>query len=194
MPKGASLVLAGAALVAALLPSPRARADAYQDRRTETGLRLFRSLLAADLALEKKAGPDGRLLVLFFHERDPRRAEHLARAFARADAAGNPEPVRGLPLAIETTSDPAFRGQANRTPAGIFLAEDPSGANLRSIIQYGIANRVIVYSPFEGHVERGVLGGLAVEAQVRPYINQSTLAASNITLKDFFLKVTKVYQ
>ena len=37
---------------------------------------------------------------------------------------------------------------------------------------------MIVYSPFEGHVESGVLGGLSVEAQVRPYVNRATLEAS----------------
>ncbi|HEX8154652.1 MAG TPA: hypothetical protein VF698_16080, partial [Thermoanaerobaculia bacterium] len=62
-----------------------------------------------------------------------------------------------------------------------------------SLVKYGIDRRLIVYSPFEGHVESGVTGGLSVEAQVRPFVNSTTLAASHIALKDFFLKVTKVY-
>ena len=53
---------------------------------------------------------------------------------------------------------------------------------------------MIVYSPFEGHVEKGVLGGLSVEAQVRPYVNRATVEASQITLKPFFMEVAKVYQ
>ena len=39
-----------------------------------------------------------------------------------------------------------------------------------------------------------MLAGLAVEAQVRPYVNLTTLAASNITLKEIFLKVAKVHR
>jgi hypothetical protein len=70
----------------------------------------------------------------------------------------------------------------------------PAQNTLKSIIKYGIDHHVIVYSPFEGHVERGVLGGLAVEAQVRPYVNLTTLDASNITLKPLFFKVTKVFR
>jgi hypothetical protein len=38
------------------------------------------------------------------------------------------------------------------------------------------------------------LGGLSIEAQVRPYLNRATLESSHITLKSFFLQVAKVYQ
>ena len=42
-------------------------------------------------------------------------------------------------------------------------------------------------------LEHGVLAGMSVEAQVRPYVNTETLAASHVELKSFFMKVTKVY-
>lgn len=188
-------LLAGLAAAVYVLPLPRIAADAYQDRRAETGTKLFRALLAADLDLERKTTSDGRLLVLFFYTDDRRRADERAKAFAKAatpDAAV--EPIRGLPVSLEITADPTFAQYARRPTAGIFLAQAPDAATLRTIVRFGIANKVIVYSPFEGHVESGVLGGLAVEAQVRPYINEGTLNASNIRLKDFFLKVTKVYR
>jgi hypothetical protein len=51
---------------------------------------------------------------------------------------------------------------------------------------------VVLYSPFEGHVERGVPAGIAVEAKVQPYLNLSALQAAGIELKPFFLKVAKV--
>ena len=186
-------VLAGLVALPAWSP-PALNADAYHDRRAETGIKLFRALLAADLDLERKATADGRLLVLFFYTDDRKRAEELAKAFGKAPAPGAVEPVRGLPVSLESTADPSFAQYPARVPAGIFLAQAPDAQALRAIIRFGIAKRVIVYSPFEGHVESGVLGGLAVEAQVRPYINQGTLTASNIRLKDFFLKVTKVYR
>ena len=175
--------------------SPRQiAADAYQDRRAETGTKLFRALLAADLDLERKTTSDGRLLVLFFYTDDRKRAEERAKAFGKGATPEAVEPIRSLPVSLETTSDASFAQYPKRVPAGIFLAQAPDAATLRAIVRFGIANKVIVYSPFEGHVESGVLGGLAVEAQVRPYINEGTLTASNIRLKDFFLKVTKVYR
>ena len=185
-------LVAALAALCALGPSVL-RADDYQDRRAETGIKLFRALLAADLDLERKT-TDGRLLVVFFYTNDRKRADERAKAFGKAATPDAVEPIRGLPVSLETTADPAFTQHVRRVPAGIFLAQAPDAESLRAIVRFGIANRVIVYSPFEGHVESGVLGGLAVEAQVRPYINQGTLTASNIRLKDFFLKVTKVYR
>jgi hypothetical protein len=186
--------LAGlAAVLSGFLPQ-LLRADAYEDRRAETGTKLFRALLAADLDLERKTTPEGRLLVLFFYTNDRKRAEERAKAFGKAATPDAVEPIRGLPITMEQTQDPTFADYGRRPTAGIFLAQAPDAAALKAIVRFGIANKVIVYSPFEGHVESGVLGGLAVEAQVRPYINEGTLNASNIRLKDFFLKVTKVYR
>ena len=54
-------------LVLLLLVFGVAHADTYLDRRLRTGARLFRSLLAADQDIEKKAGDDGHLLLLFFY-------------------------------------------------------------------------------------------------------------------------------
>jgi hypothetical protein len=39
-----------------------------------------------------------------------------------------------------------------------------------------------------------VPGGLAVEAQVRPFVNERALAASRITLKELFLQAAKVHR
>jgi hypothetical protein len=187
-------LVAGLAVALHALPKPPGLADVYQDRRAETGTKLFRALLAADLDLERKTTSDGRLLVLFFYTDDRKRADERAKAFGKAATPEAVEPIRGLPVSMETTADPSFAQYPRRLPAGIFLAQPPDAAALRSIVRFGIANKIIIYSPFEGHVESGVLGGLVVEAQVRPYINEGTLTASNIRLKDFFLKVTKVYR
>jgi hypothetical protein len=184
-----------AALLAALVCLVRpAAAESYEERRAQSGLRLFRAMLAADLDLPRKVEPDGRLLVVFLHTGDGRRAAALAADFARRTADGEAEPIRGLPVRVEVVPASALSSTYDRrSTAGLFLAEAPDAAALHAIVQFGIARRFIVYSPYEGHVESGVLGGLAIEAQVRPYVNLTTLARSNVTLKDFFLKVAKVH-
>lgn len=171
--------------------APDLHADANQDRRVEIGVRLFRALLAADVDLKNRTLEDGRLLVVFFYTDDSKRALGVAKAFSKGEEKGA-EGVRGIPTVTEAASDVGFADYAGRRPAAVFLVQPPPGEGLRAIVRYGIANSVVVYSPFEGHVESGVLGGLAIEAQVRPFINLTTLEASRITLKDFFLKVTKV--
>ena len=167
---------------------PAHAADDVQTRRAELGVRLFRTLLAADLDLPKKTVENNQLLVVFFYVDDKRRAEELAARFV-----GNPpEKVRDMAVIAEVTNDAAFAKYASRGPAAVFIAQPPNAGALRSVIRYGIDRHVIVYSPFEGHVEKGVLGGIAVEAQVRPFVNLGTLEASRISLKSFFLQVTKV--
>lgn len=161
--------------------------ESEEDRRELAGVRLFRALLAADTQLNEKVGADGKLLLLFFCTDNSRHAQDLASAFTA-------DPIRDLPIQTEITADPTFKDYSNRVPAGIFIAQSPNSDTLQKIIHYGIDRRIIIYSPFEGHVEKGVLGGLSVGAQVRPYVNMSTVEASHILLKSFFLKVAKVYQ
>lgn len=174
-------------LAVALLLAPLVFADGETDRRTEAGVRMFSTLLAADLNLQFKTADDGKILLVIYYTSDAPRAEQLAHAL-RAKTIG------GRSVIVETTSDSAFKAYGKRAPAGVFLAQAPDSKTLKSIIQYGIAQHIIVYSPFEGHVESGVLGGLSIGAQVRPYVNLPTLQASQINLKPIFMKVTKVYQ
>jgi hypothetical protein len=183
-----------AAVVPLLLLSlffPRlAGASDYDEQRARTAVRLFRSLLAADLAIDQKTRADGSILVVFFGTEGTRTKE--LSELLQGDAEGG-SGVHGHPLAVEVSADPTFARYRDSPPAGVFLAADPGAQGLQPIIDYGIQHRVIVYSPFEGHVEKGVLAGLSIEAQVRPYLNAATLQASAISLKSFFLKVTKLY-
>jgi hypothetical protein len=174
-----------ALLTLALLHPPELRGDEIEDRRIETGTRLFRALLAADVDLQKKTAGNDRLLIVFLYAAGGRRADDLAKAFGGTD-------VRGIPVTAVATSDSSF-AKLGKVPAGIFIVDSLPRQALQSIVRYGIEHHVIVYSPFEGDVESGVLGGLSIEAQVRPFLNQATLDASHIVLKPFFLKVAKVY-
>jgi len=162
-------------------------ADSYDDRRVRAGARLFRSMLAAHTTLERRADAKGVLQVVVYGEPGGAKAKEIAALIAPADPAK--AAVRGLPLAVRTMST---LPQGGEPVAGVFLAASPNAADLDRLVAWGIANGVIVYSPFEGHVERGVAGGLAIEAKVQPYVNLRTLEAAGIELKPFFLKVAKV--
>jgi hypothetical protein len=177
-----------AALIAlALLVAPL-RADDLADVRSQAGARLFRALLSADTEIDRKTA-DRQLLIVFVYVDDKARAAALAARFL-----GDARDIHGIPLAIEFTTDPALAAYKSRVAAGVFLVQPLPAAALKTVVSYGIEHHVIVYSPFEGNVESGVTGGLAVEAQVRPYVNLATLNASSISLKPLFFKVTKVFR
>jgi hypothetical protein len=181
-----------AVVILACLLASSLFADEVHERRATAGLRLFRALLAADMNLPAKIIAPNEVLVVFLYVKDRRRAETLARRFV--DEAKDGNKLRGLTVVTEVSNDPSLESHAARSPAGVFIAEAPSRGALGTLIQAGIQRHVIVYSPFEGHVESGVLGGVSVEAQVRPFLNRATLQASQITLKPFFLDVAKVFQ
>jgi len=184
-------LLAIAMTLAVALNAPLG-ADDLADVRAQAGARLFRAFLSADVDVDRKKVERDQILVVFLYTDDRGRAAELAASFA--GNAKDAVTIHGAPVLVELSSDTNLANYGSRVPAGIFLVQPPSQNTLKSIIRYGIDHHVIVYSPFEGHVERGVLGGLSVEAQVRPYVNQATLDASNITLKPLFFKVTKVYR
>jgi len=164
-------------------------ADNYDDRRLRTGAKLFRALLAADLGLQDRVTPDGHLKILVLAQ-DTDAAGEVTGLIA---GAGGPEEnrIRGLPLAIEVVS--SLHDTPGRV-AGVFIASRYDSDRIGEIARWGIARRTIVYSPFEGHVEKGVLAGLSVEARVRPFLNRKTMEESGIHLKPFFLQVVRMYE
>jgi hypothetical protein len=176
-----------AALIALSLFAP-AHADDLGDVRSQAGARLFRALLSADTDIDRKTA-DKQLVVVFLYTDNKSRAAALAQRFL-----GDAKEIHGIPLAVELSNDASLAAYKARIPAGVFIAQPLAGGTLKSIVAYGIEHHVIVYSPFEGNVESGVTGGLAVEAQVRPYVNLATLTASSISLKPLFFKVTKVFR
>lgn len=183
----------GAAVMAALLvlvlglglAGATARADSQDERRVRTGARVFRTLLLADVGLARKAGSDGKLDIAIYASGGAA-VDDLA-ALIVPEAAGAKAPAITLRLlhALDETTVP---------PVGLFLASPLAGSELTRLIEWSIRHRVILYSPFEGDVERGVTAGLSIEAKVLPFVNQRTLSASGVELKPFFLKVARVHR
>jgi hypothetical protein len=161
-------------------------ADSYDERRVRAGARLFRSMLAADTGIEGRKDADGSLHVLLYAS-DPALAGEIGALIAPPSKAA----VRGMPLTVRSSSQ--LPAEGSEVPAGLFLASIPSDAELERLVRWGIEHRVIVYSPFEGHVERGIAGGISIEAKVQPYVNLGTLKASGVELKPLFMKVAKVH-
>ncbi|TLY50402.1 MAG: hypothetical protein E6K53_10695 [Gammaproteobacteria bacterium] len=174
----------------AALGSSNALADDVDDRRVRAGARLFRSLLAAETALEAQAGADGALHVVVLGGENAT-ASDVSLLIAASGESGK-SGIRDLPVKIERIANVAALDGSPK-PAGIFLAGIPSDADLAKLIAWSNAAHIVLYSPFEGHVERGVAAGIAVEAKVQPYLNLPALQAAGVEIKPFYLKVAKVY-
>ncbi|MCB1954424.1 MAG: hypothetical protein KDG55_02040 [Rhodocyclaceae bacterium] len=170
------------------MPSASLVAQTFGDRRAHVGLKLFRTLLTADMGIHERIDRDGQLLIVFAHADDARDASKHASDLA-VDFAG----IRGHPVRTDVATTEQILGKNGYRPAAIFLSQRLEESEVRRLVSYGIDHRIVVFSPFEGDVERGILGGISVEATVRPLINMKTLAASGLAIKDFYLKVAKHY-
>jgi hypothetical protein len=184
------LTLVALTLCCTLLAGASVQADGYDDRRTRAGARLFRALLAAELGIESKADPDGTLHVVLLGGRGDH-INDVAELIAPSSGDEAAE-IRSVPITLDRLRDLGELGQ--RRPAAIFLADIPSDTELQQLVEWSIAQRVLLYSPFEGHVERGVMAGLSVEAKVLPYLNMTTLNAAGVELKPLFIRVAKLHR
>ena len=102
-------------------------------------------------------------------------------------------PIHGLQVNIRIMALARFRTISDLRPMAIFITQHLQDADLQKLVQLSIRQRVLLFSPFEGDVEQGVLGGLSVRTSVRPYINMHTLRQSGVRIKPFYLKVARQY-
>ncbi|TQV88078.1 hypothetical protein [Aliikangiella coralliicola] len=165
------------------------QADSFTERRAHVGLKLFRTLVSADLEINNKSNAQGVLPITLLYANKDEQAKEYQQSLQQSFKA-----VKKIPTEIETLSAVQMLNNAEFKTAAIFIAQPLSKSELNKVIQYGIKHRIIIFSPFEGDVEQGVLGGLSVQATVRPLINKHTLNKSQLSIKPFYLKVAKYYE
>lgn len=178
-------------LVAVLLSVPGRSliADDYKDRRIHVGLKLFRALITADLQAPDKIAADGKFPIYLVYAN----SDSVIQDYQHSLQASLPK-LRDIPVRIELHNLQDVITTNSAKPAAIFIAQQLNNLELQQLVQFSIAQKIILFSPFEGDVEKGVLGGLSVEASVRPFINMRTLNASQLEIKSFYLQVAKQYE
>ncbi len=168
--------------------------DEDVEQRLRIGLSLFRSLLASDLNLSGKTNRNNQLILLVIHQNNTTHVQSVVEQLANSGRGKNKGKIRNLPIKVEMATESFFSQYQEDVPAGIYIAEDLSDDTLQAITDYGIAHHIIVYSPFDGHVQKGILGGLNIGIRVQPSINLKTLEKSGLHIKALFLEIAKTYE
>ncbi len=176
-----------AAIVYAATPSI---SDDFTERRIAAGAKVFRALLAADIDIDRKADAGGKLRLGLLYIDDTGNAELAAATLVNRD---DPR-IRKMKVRIDMFSFTECITDDKGRLAGIFLTQRVTAEQLKTLSAFADARHLVVFSPFEGDVERGVHSGIAVEARVRPYLNTKAMRTARIRLKSFFLKVAKTYE
>lgn len=188
--RGWLLLVLALIVTAVSVSASTARADDADDRRVRAGARLFRSLLTAQVALESKVAADGALHVVVYGA-DAHLAAEISTLIA-ANGEGGKTGIRDLPVKIDNIADLAGLPQSP-PPAGVFLVTAQTEKDLAELIRYSTAAKVVLYSPFDGDVERGAAAGICVEAKVQPFLNLPALQAAGVEIKPFYVKVARVF-
>jgi hypothetical protein len=185
------LLVALAGIVTAVsVSASTARADDADDRRIRAGARLFRSLLTAQVALESRTAADGALHVILYGS-DAHLAGEIATLIASSGDAGKPG-IKDLAVKIDNVTSLPALAQAQQA-AGVFIVSAQSEKDLAELVHWSTASKVVLYSPFDGDVERGAAAGICIEAKVQPFLNLPALQAAGVELKPFYIKVARVF-
>ena len=172
--------LAGALILLWALPAPLWADQA--DRRVLIGLKVFPAVVAANQSLPQGLDRPLRLLIVFLDDRG--RADEVAARLRDIGA------VRDRPVTVEVRRYDRLPDNGNPPVAGIFLAQWLND-RLQPVLQYARRRQVVLFSPFEGDVERGVMSGLSVRDRILPYVNVAALEAAEVYLKPFFMEVAR---
>ncbi len=186
--------ITGIFILILLLPPFVLANNEITERRISIGLRFFRSLLASDNKLPEKLNVANQLNLLLISTKDPSESQEIAEQLLNAGRANSKGKIRGFPINISISTTEQLSASKHTPLAGIYLTDKLSQQQLTTIINYGISHQIIVYSPFEGDVQAGILAGLDISINVRPYINSRTLKKSQLVIKALFLKVSKFYE
>ena len=163
-------------------------ADSFTDRRASVGIKLFRSMLVSNTTYLNKVTHSGELHVKLIFIHSDRKARVLA-----ASLGPDLKAIKGKPVVLEVVSLNDYL-KSKETILGAFIVQKMDGVNLQAVIDKSILDQTLLFSPFEGDVEKGVFGGISVESKVRPFINIDTLKKSKISLKAFYLRVSKKHE
>ncbi|MBF0272139.1 MAG: hypothetical protein HQL98_08770 [Magnetococcales bacterium] len=156
--------------------------------RLQLGIKIFPALVGGNLDLASQTNKDGTLLLLIVYGEDRGTGENLVRMLNTSTRV-----IDHYPIQVVVCMVSEFRQFADRPVAGIFLAESLKSAPMEEIIVFGIAKKSIIFSPFEGDVQNGVMAGMEISTQVKPALNLVTLRKSGIRLNSLFIKVAKIY-
>lgn len=175
--------LLGALILLWGLPAPLWADQA--DRRVLIGLKVFPAVVAANQSRPQGHQRSVRLLVVYLDDRAL--AERTAARLRQIDS------VREQPVRIQVSRYDRLPENGRPPVAGIFLAQWLNH-RLEPVLQYARQHRTVLFSPFEGDVERGVMSGLSVRDRILPYVNVAALEAAGVRLKPFFMEVARRHE
>jgi hypothetical protein len=154
--------------------------------RLHIGLNLLPAIIAANKSLAT-TDPDQNLPIYLVYHENPNQAEYLEQYLNQLGK------VRNRSLDVMTIALDELLAREPPPLAVVFITE-PLDQRLPDLVQFAQHQRALLFSPFDGDVERGVATGFQVTDKVLPLVNITALKQSKIQLKAFFLRIAVKYE
>ena len=164
-------------------------ADTAEERRLTISTSIFPKIVALDQQLATKTAPDGSLYLGVVYIEDDDNAKNTA-----LNIRNKVKKLAGINVHVENIPLSQILKAAHRRYAGLLLSEKFFGKDLIDIITFASEQNILLFSPFDGDIEKGVSSSIFVGAKIRPYFNISALKEANIQLRPSILKVSKTYE
>jgi len=165
-------------------PGPVICAQEVEDNLVRISLDIFPKLVAVDLDVKDKLSAGGQINFQVFYSRK----KELAFSVVQQLRERYPK-IAAYPVQVEARS-----ALTQNPPTAILLVERLEAGALKSLVQYGISNHIIVFSPFKEDVDSGVTAGMYLAVRILPYFNRDTLKRSDIHLHKILLRSAKFYE
>ena len=164
-----------------------ANANEKEMRRIMVGLKLFPAVVAADYQLANKKDEQGYLPLYILYDDNPSLADDLAEHLTQIRT------IKNIPVLVKVSTFDEFINGKTPSSIAVFIAQPPNGKTHKVLLR-ATSSSILLFSPFKGDVEKGVHSGFIVSDRILPYVNLKTMQQSGITLKAFFLRVSKRYE
>ncbi|MBF0152964.1 MAG: hypothetical protein HQL64_04405 [Magnetococcales bacterium] len=154
----------------------------------QLGVKMFPTLVGSNLDIEKQKNQDGELSLLIIYQDDFKAGQQVNDILTNTTKTIVKSPVRIRLAAVSEL------GSIVDPVAGAFIAEQLSSVLRFEVIRFATQKRAVVFSPFAGDVEGGIMTGIHVATQVQPALNNRVIHASGMRLNQILFKVAKVYE
>lgn len=166
-------------------PALAAATEGELTQRVALGGRIFRLLLDGETRVQDEARRAGPPPLLVIGEASSPLVT-LAVGQLSAPGSGPAPAVRVVPLE-------EFLALTLERPQGAFLAQRLGAPERARLLAHTAGRPVLLFTPFEGEVEQGVMAGFVIEARVRPHVNLAALRASGLELREIHLKASLLH-
>ena len=158
-------------------------ANSIDEKLVRMSLNIFPHIVAVDLDLDKKLTNNGKIQLMVFYQRK----EKLATLVA-ATLSDRFKSISGNPIEVIIS-----KSLGKKNPCAILIVEKLPNSILKNLINYSIEKKLLIFSPFEKDVSRGVTVSMSIQIRIVPYFNRTSLLSSNIRIHRVLLKNSKFY-